>query len=156
MLKYGYMLHDKIREEIKNAMKAKEEVRVLVLKGILSAFTNELVATKRTPQDKLTDEEALAVISRLAKQRKDSISQFESGGRADLAENEKKELSVLEEFLPTLMSEDEIRKFVENKKSEMGIADATQKGQFMGAVMKDLKGKADGVIVKKVIDELLS
>lgn len=156
MLKYGYMLHDKIREEIKNSMKAKEEVRVLVLKGILSAFTNELVATKRTPQDKLTDEEALAVISRLAKQRKDSISQFESGGRADLAENEKKELSVLEEFLPTLMSEDEIRKFVENKKSEMGIADATQKGQFMGAVMKDLKGKADGVLVKKVIDELLS
>ncbi|MDQ5901602.1 MAG: uncharacterized protein QG580_317 [Patescibacteria group bacterium] len=156
MLKYGYMLHDKIREEIKNSMKAKEEVRVLVLKGILSAFTNELVATKRTPQDKLTDEEALAVISRLAKQRKDSISQFESGGRADLAENEKKELSVLEEFLPTLMSEDEIRKFVENKKSEMGIADASQKGQFMGAVMKDLKGKADGVLVKKVIDELLS
>lgn len=150
------MLHDKIREEIKNSMKAKEEVRVLVLKGILSAFTNELVATKRTPQDKLTDEEALAVISRLAKQRKDSISQFESGGRADLAENEKKELSVLEEFLPTLMSEDEIRKFVENKKSEMGIADASQKGQFMGAVMKDLKGKADGVLVKKVIDELLS
>lgn len=151
-------MQEKIREEIKNAMRAKDEVRLLVLRSVLSAFTNELVALKRTPQDKLTDEECLTVITRLAKQRKDSISQFESGGRADLVENEKKELSVLEEFLPTLMSEDEIRKFVESKirqlAEEMGVVDASQKGQFMGAVMKDLKGKADGGIVKKVVDEL--
>jgi uncharacterized protein YqeY len=147
-------LQEKIKEEIKNAMKAKDEVRTLVLKGVSSAFTNELVSTKRTPQDKLTDEEALAVITRLAKQRKDSISQFEAGGRADLAENEKKELTVLEEFLPTLMSVEEIKSFAEQKRSEMGITDASQKGQFMGVLMKDLKGKADGGDVKKVVDEL--
>lgn len=147
-------LQEKIKEEIKNAMKAKDQVRTLVLKGVSSAFTNELVSTKRTPQDKLTDEEALAVITRLAKQRKDSISQFEAGGRADLAENEKKELAVLEEFLPTLMSVEEIKSFAEQKKSEMGITDLSQKGQFMGALMKDLKGKADGGDVKKVVDEL--
>ncbi len=147
-------MQEKIREEIKNAMRAKEETRVLVLKGILSAFTNELVATKRTPQDKLTDEECLTVITRLAKQRKDSILQFENGGRADLAEVEKKELVILEEFLPTLMSVDEIKAFAENKKAEMGITDASQKGQFMGALMKDLKGKADGGDVKNVVDSL--
>ena len=147
---------EKIKEEVKNAMKAKDETRVLVLKGVLSAFTNELVATKRTPQDALSDDEALAVVTRLSKQRKDSISQFESGGRADLAENEKKELAVLEEFLPTLMSIEEIRAFAENKKSEMGAVDASQKGQFMGALMKDLKGKADGGDVKKVVDELFA
>jgi len=147
-------LQEKIREEIKNAMRAKDETRTLVLKGILSAFTNELVATKRTPQDKLPDEEALVVITRLAKQRKDSIAQFEAGGRADLAEAEKAELKVLEEFLPTLMSVEEIRKIAEAKKTEMNITDATQKGQFMGALMKDLKGKADGGDVKKVVDEM--
>jgi len=150
------MLQEKIREEIKNAMRAKDETRVLVLKGVLSAFTNELVSTKRTPQDKLSDEEALVVITRLAKQRKDSISQFESGGRVDLAENEKKELVILEEFLPTLMSVDEIKAFAENKKAEMGITDATQKGQFMGSLMKDLKGKADGGDVKNVVDQLFA
>ena len=147
-------LQEKIREEIKNAMRAKDETRTLVLKGILSAFTNELVATKRTPQDKLPDEEALVVITRLAKQRKDSIAQFEAGGRADLAEAEKAELKVLEEFLPTLMSVEEIRKIAEAKNTEMNITDATQKGQFMGALMKDLKGKADGGDVKKVVDEM--
>ncbi len=148
------MLQDKIREEIKNAMRSKDETRVLVLKGILSAFTNELVATKRMPQDKLSDEEALVVITRLSKQRKDSISQFNTGGRADLAENEEKELKILEEFLPTLMTVDEIRKIAEAKKTEMGISDAAQKGQFMGALMKDLKGKADGGDVKNVVDSL--
>ena len=147
-------MQEKIREEIKNAMRAKDETRVIVLKGVLSAFTNELVATKRTPQDKLTDEEALVVITRLSKQRKDSINQFETGGRADLAENEKKELVILEEFLPTLMTVEEIQKVAEAKKTEMGITDATQKGQFMGALMKDLKGKADGGDVKNVVDSL--
>ncbi len=148
------MLQEKIREEIKNAMRTKDETRLLVLKGALSAFTNELVATKRTPQDKLSDEEALVVLTRLSKQRKDSISQFNAGGRADLAEVEEKELKILEEFLPTLMSVDEIQKVAEAKKAEMGITDATQKGQFIGALMKDLKGKADGGDVKNVVDSL--
>lgn len=149
-------LQEKIKEQMKEAMKAKNEVRILVLRSVLAAFTNELVNLKRTPQDSLSDDEALVVISRLAKQRKDSISQFEAGGRADLAEAEKIELAVLEEFLPTLMSVDEIRAFAEAKKSEMGISDASQKGQFMGALMKDLKGKADGTDVKNVVDGLFS
>lgn len=148
------MLQEKIKEEVKNAMRAKDERRLLVLKGVLSAFTNELVATKRTPQDKLSEEEALAVVARLSKQRKDSISQFENGGRADLADIEKVELAILEEFLPTLMSQDEIRKIAEAKKAEMNVTDASQKGQFMGVLMKDLKGKADGGDVKNVVDSL--
>ena len=149
-------LQEKIKEEMKNAMRAKDETRTIVLKGVISAFTNELVATKRMPQDLLPDEESMTVITRLAKQRKDSITQFEAGGRADLAENEKVELKVLEEFLPTLMSVEEIKKIAEAKKTEMGITDATQKGQFMGALMKDLKGKADGGDVKNVVDSLFN
>ncbi len=149
-------LQEKIKEEMKNAMRAKDETRTIVLKGVISAFTNELVATKRMPQDLLLDEESVTVITRLAKQRKDSIAQFEAGGRADLAENEKVELKVLEEFLPTLMFVEEIKKIAEAKKTEMGITDATQKGQFMGALMKELKGKADGGDVKNVVDSLFN
>jgi len=148
------MLQEKIKEQMKEAMKAKDEVRLLVLRSVLSAFTNELVATKRTPQDVLTDEEAITVITRLSKQRKDSVLQFNAGGRADLAGAEEKELKILEEFLPTLMSVEEIRKIAEAKKLEMGITDASQRGAFMGALMKDLKGKADGGDVKNVVDEL--
>ena len=147
-------LQEKIKDGIKEAMKAKDETRLLVLRSVLAAFTNELVSLKRTPQDALSDEEALVVITRLAKQRKDSISQFEAGSRVDLADAEKAELVVLEEFLPTLMSLEEIRAFAENKKAEMGITDGAGKGQFMGTLMKDLKGKADGGDVKRVVDEL--
>lgn len=145
-------IQETIKDGIKNAMKAKDEVRLSVLRGLSAAFTNELVNLKRTPQDKLSDEEALVVITRASKQRKDSIEQFEKGGRADLAESEKAELKIIEEFLPTLMSEDEIRAYVLAKKDEMGINSREQFGQFMGAVMSGLKGKADGALVKKVVD----
>ena len=97
-------MHDKIQEQIKEALRAKDNIRLITLRGVLAAFTNEAVALKRKPQDKLSDGEAVAVIRRLTKQRKDSIEQFEKGGRKDLADNEKAELKILEEFLPAQMS----------------------------------------------------
>lgn len=145
-------LQTDIKAKVIEAMKAKDSVRVNVLRGLSAAFVNELVAKKRKPDEELSDEEALAVISREARKRKDSIEQFEKGGRQELAESEKAELAILETFLPAQMSEDEIKAYVEKKKTEMGISDPTQKNQFMGAVMKDLKGKADGNLVKKAID----
>ena len=135
-------------------MKAKDETRLLVMRGLSSAFTNELVATKRTPQEPLPDEDAITVITRLAKQRKESINQFKAGGREDLAENEEKELLILQEFLPVMMSVEEIQKLAEAKKAEMEITDASKKGMLVGALMKDLKGKADGGDVKNVVDAL--
>ncbi len=135
-------------------MIAKDETRLMVMRGLSAAFTNELVATKRKPTDLLTDEEAIAVITRVSKQRKESIDQFTKGGRPELAENEAKELSILQEFLPAMMGMDEVRKFAEAKKAELGITDATKKGMLMAALMKDLKGKADGGDVKKAVDEL--
>ncbi len=149
-------IQEKIKEEIKTAMKAKDETRLLVMRGLSSAFTNELVATKRTPQEPLPDEDAITVITRLAKQRKESINQFRAGGRDDLAENEEKELAILQEFLPVMMSVEEIQKLAEAKKSEMGITDASKKGMLVGALMKDLKGKADGGDVKNVVDALFA
>jgi uncharacterized protein YqeY len=101
------MLQDQIKEKIKDAMRAKDSVRLSVLRGLTSAFVNELVATRRMPDDKLTDDEVIAVIQRTAKQRKDSIEQFEKGGREDLVADEKAELAVIEEFLPEMMSEED-------------------------------------------------
>ena len=147
-------LHQSIKGGIKEAMLKKDSVRLGVLRGLTAAFTNELVAKSRMPSDELTDEEALAVIKRAVKQRKDSIDQFMKGGREDLAKDEKAELVVLETFLPATMSKDEIRKVAEAKKAELGIADASKLGQFIGTVMKELKGKAAGADVKEVVESL--
>jgi len=146
-------LQQQIKDGIKDAMKAREEVKLSVLRSLSSAFTNELVAKGRKPIDELSDEEALTVITRASKQRKDSIDQFEKGGRPELAESEKAELAIIEAFLPTLMTEDEIKVVVAAKKAELNVTDKSKMGMFVGAVMKDLKGKADGALVKKVVEE---
>lgn len=148
-------MQDKIQEQIREAMRAKDEVRLTTLRGMLAAFTNEAVAKGKTPKDKLTDDEAAAVVKRLVKQRKDSIEQFEKGGRSDLADSERAELKILEEFLPEQMSEEQIREIVLKKKAEMGDVDKSKMGQFMGAVMKETKGQADGAVVKKIVEEIL-
>jgi uncharacterized protein YqeY len=147
-------LQKQIRDSIKEAMIAKDAVRLTVLRGLVTAFTNELVAKGKTPQDELSDDDALAVIRRNVKQRKDSIDQFTTGGRADLAESEQAELVYLEAYLPQMMSKDEIRVIAEAKKAEMGITDKAKLGQFIGTLMKDLKGKADGGDVKEVVESL--
>lgn len=148
-------IQEQIRDDLKESMRAKDSIKTNVLKGFISAFTNESVKLGRTPQDPLSNEEALNVIKRLSKQRKDSIEQFEKGGRPDLVETEKSELIVIEEYLPEMMGEEEVRAHVLKKKDEMNISSVDQFGQLMGAVMVDLKDKADGAIVKKVIDEVL-
>lgn len=148
-------LHTQIKGEIKEAMKAKDQVKLAVVKGLVAGFVNELVNLRRPPDGELTDEEALNVIRRAVKQRKDSIEQFTSGGRPELADSEKAELAVLETYLPAMMPEDEVRKFAEAKISELGITDKSKAGQLMGMLMRDLKGKADGDVVKAVVDSLL-
>lgn len=148
-------LQEQIKEQMKDAMRAKEQSKVMTLRGLMSAFTNELVAQGKMPTDKLTDEEAITVITREAKRRKDSIQQYSDAGREELAADEKEELAILEAFLPELMSEEEVTAFVVAKKEEMGITDASQKGQFIGAVMAELKGKADGAMVNRIVNEQL-
>jgi uncharacterized protein YqeY len=145
-------LHESIKSELKVALKAKDAVRLRTVRSMLTAFTNELVASNRTPQEILTDEEVLAVIKRLAKQRKESITQYESANRPELAEPEKAELEVLESYLPQMMSVEEIKPIVEAKRAELGIDDKSKMGMLVGAVMKELKGKADGADVKTVVE----
>lgn len=147
-------MQETIKTKLKEAMMTKNEVAVLTLRNIMSSFTNELVSKGKKPTDVLTDEECLTVIARLAKQRRDSIEQFTNGGRADLAQNEMAELAVINEFLPTQMTESEITEFLKNYIANNTI-DTDKKGQALGGIMKDLKGKADGSLVKQIFDSLL-
>jgi uncharacterized protein YqeY len=146
-------MQKQIKAELKPAMIAKDTVRVGTIRMILAAFTNELVTQGRPPTDPLSDDDCLKVVKRLAKQRKDSIDQFVSGGRPELAEDEKAELTVIETFLPAQMSEEEIETRVKAKLAEAPL-DPTKKGQFVGTMMKELGGNADGALVKQVIDRL--
>jgi len=145
-----------IREEMKNAMRAKDAVRLTVLRGILSAFTNELVATGKTPQDTLPDDQAMEVIKRAGKQRKDAIDQFTKGGRPELAADEEAELKIIEEFLPEQMSKEQIETIVTETIAEIGASTKQDMGKLMGALMPKLKGQADGKVVKEVVDAKLS
>ncbi len=149
------MLHQQIKDEIKEAMKAKDAVKLSVVRGLSSAFTNELVAKGKKPDEMLSDDEVLAVIKRASKQRKDSIEQFTAGGRADLAEGEMAELKIIESYLPAAMSREEVEKIAKAKIAELG-ADKSKIGMLVGAVIKESKGTADGNVVKEVLEQLLA
>jgi len=135
-------------------MLARDQIRLDTLRGVLAGFTNELVIKKRKPSEELSDEDGLTVIGRLVKQRKDSIEQFRKGNREDLAKKEEEELAILQTFMPKMMERDEVEKITRAKKEELGITDKSKQGQLMSALMKELKGKADGVMVKEVVDSL--
>jgi hypothetical protein len=150
------MLVDDIRSEMIAAMKAKEAMKLQVLRGLLAAFTNELISQKKKPDDKLDDDAVLMIIKRAVKQRLDSIEQFEKGGRNDLVEVEKEELEILTPYLPKMVGKEEILKVAQTKKQELGVEDKAKMGILMGAIMKEFKGKADGNDVKEVVDSLFS
>ncbi len=133
---------------------AKDNVRLETLRAIKAAFMNELVSKARKPNEMLEDADALAVITRLAKQRKDSIEQYKKGGREDLVKEEEAQLAILETYLPKLMDKSEVEAIAKAKKEELGITDPSKKGMLMAALMKDLKGKADGTVVKEAVDGL--
>ena len=139
---------------MKSAMKNKEAVKLSVIRSLLTSMTNEAVAKGKGPDGALTEDETLTLITRAAKQRKDSIEQFEKGGRPELAANEKEELAILETMLPAQMSQDEIVAAAKAKAAELGVTDKTGANKLMGTLMKDLKGKADGNAVKAVVDNL--
>ena len=148
------MISTDIREKLKDAMRSKDQVALDTYRGILSAFTNELVAAGKTPQDEVTDDIALSVIKKTIKQRKDAIEQFTAGGRADLADADRAQLALLEIFQPAMMGEDEIRVIAKTKKTDLAIEDKSKLGILVGAVMKETAGNADGAVVKKVVEEL--
>ncbi len=151
------MLHQTIKSDITTALRAKDTIRLEVLRGLNALIMNEMLASKST-EEFLPDDKVLALVKRSAKQRKDSIEQFEKGGRMDLAEKEKAELAILNSFLPTLMPREEV-KIIASQRIEAlksaGTFDPKAGGKITGMLMKELAGKADGADVKAVVEELL-
>lgn len=148
-------LHETIKAKVIEAMKAKDQVRLLALRGLVSELTNEAVRKGQKPDTILNDEAVMSVIVRQVKQHKDSIDQYEKGQRTDLVQQEQEELAVLEEFMPEQMSEDEIRTIIKTTIAKLGISDSGEIGKLMGSLMPQVKGKADGNVVKKIVEELL-
>ena len=148
-------IQETVKAKLKEAMIAKDSVALMALRGISSGFTNELVNKGIPPQEPISDEDAMTVLKREQKKRKDSIEQFVAGGREDLADSEKAELAIIEQFLPQMMSEAEIEIIVKAKIAEVGTVDKTSLGKFTGMIIKELAGKADGADVKKVVDRLV-
>lgn len=149
-------LQQTIKTGIKDAMIAKDTARLTTLRGLSSALMNEAVNLNLGPQGELADDQVITILMREAKRRKDSIAQYVSGGREDLAVDEQAELAVIEAFLPTMMSVEEIKPLAEAKKAELAVDDKSKVGILVGALMKDLKGKANGDDVKAVVESLFN
>jgi uncharacterized protein len=149
------MLHEQIEGDLKAALKSGDKDRTAVLRFLIASVKNHQIEIKAKGEEYLSDEETTKVVRRQAKQRKDSITEYQKGGRADLAEKEKTELVILEKYLSAEISEEKIREIVKAKISELGITDKSGFGKLMGAVMQELKGQADGDAVKKIVEEEL-
>jgi hypothetical protein len=140
-----------INTDLVEAQKKRDEVVVSTLRMLLAAVKNAQIAKS----GELTDEEVLEQIAKSVKQHRESIDAYEKGGRGDLVEKEKAELSVLEKFLPEQMSEEEIGKIVDDVISSTGAKGAGDLGRMMGQVMAKVKGQADGNVVSQVVKSKL-
>jgi len=149
-------LKQSILDELKSAMKQKDTERLRVLRSLKAKILEKEISERKGGEAELSDDQVVEVLMKAAKQRKESIDQFEKGGREDLAEKEKAELRVIDEFLPTMMSEDEVRAEVISQIDDMGASSLADMGKVMGAMMGRLKGKAEGSMVSRIVKEELS
>ena len=145
-------LVDEIQKDMYKAMKEKEKERINALRNIIGKLKYKYI----DKGDKLTEQEEIKVIQSLAKQRRESIELYKQGGRNDLVETETKELSIIEEYLPQAMCEEEVRRLVRKTVKETGAESMSDLGKVMPLVMKKGAGKVDGKIAQEILKELLS
>lgn len=145
-------LLDTLRKDMFEASKAKDIGRADILKMAMASIKNQEVEIQRD----LDDDEVIAVLRKESKKIADSIEQFKAMGRDDLLEKEQYQFEVLESYLPQLMSRDDIEAVVEKKVADLGVSSVTEMGKVMGVVMNELKGKADGGLVKDIVQKVLS
>ena len=143
---------DQLQEELKIALKAGEKAKMMGLRNIIG----KIKAAQIDKGETLTDEESLKILKTVDKQLKESIDQYQKGGRDDLADKEAFELTLLEKYLPEQLSEEHIRQTVKNIVKNTGAGSMLDMGKVMGAIMQELAGSADGKIVQKIVQEELS
>ena len=144
-------MREQVTKDMATALKAGEKDKLSTLRMLLSAVKYKEVDAKH----QLSDEEVIAVISTLIKQRQDSVEQFKLGGREDLVEKESKEIGYLRAYLPPQLSEEEVRDIIEKAAAETGAAGPKDMGKLMKVVMPQVKGKADGKLVNDIVKEVL-
>ena len=140
-------LRDRIADEMRAAMKTREQTRVSTLRMLMAGMKN----TQVEKGHELDDEEVLEVIAREAKRRRESMEAFEKGGRAELVEKEAAELAVLESYLPKRLSEEELRSLVDEAIAESGASSPKDMGNVMKVLMPKVKGRADGTAVSAAV-----
>lgn len=141
----------KLNDDMKQAMKDKDKLKLSVIRMVKSSVKNEEINQGK----ELTDDQVLALLNRELKQRRDSLQEFEKAGRDDLAEQNRAEIEVLLLYLPKQLDEAEIRQIVQETIEQVGAASKKDLGKVMGALMPKVKGKADGNLVNKIVQELL-
>ena len=146
-------IFDAISSQIKDAMRAKDKQRLTALRSIRAVFIEGM---KQTGADTLDDATCVASLRKLAKQRKESISAYQSGGREDLVAEEAAELAIIEEFLPQLADEGKTREWVAEAISATGAASPADLGRVMGHLMKHHRGDIDGKLANGIAQEILT
>ncbi|MGK7923621.1 MAG: GatB/YqeY domain-containing protein [Trichodesmium sp.] len=149
-------LKDRITEDIKAAMKAKDKVRLETVRSIKKVILEEEANARGAGKDSLTEAQEMDILARLAKQRRDSMEQYSQVGRQELADQEAAELAILEEYLPKQLSDDEISKIIDEIIAKVGASSPKDMGKVMGPAMQQLKGKADGKKVQEMVKTKLN
>lgn len=145
-------LLDRLTVDMKEAMKNKEKQRLSVIRMVKSALQNEAIKL----QKELTEDEALTVLNRELKQRKDSLHEFEKANREDLAEKVREEVVILTAYMPKQLSEEEVAEIVKETIQEVGASTKADMGKVMSAIMPKVKGKTDGSVVNRLVQQFLS
>ena len=149
-------LKDRIGDEIKAAMKARDKVRLETIRSIKKAILEKEISVRPQGQETLNEDQEMELLIQLAKQRRDSIEQYTGAGRLDLADRETQELAILEEYLPKQMDDAEIAAVVVATIAKVGAASPKDMGKVMGPVMQALKGRADGKRIQEIVKEKLA
>jgi hypothetical protein len=149
-------LTDQIADELKDAMRAKDKVRLRTLRSLRSALLEKEISKREDgTRTELSEQEELAVVRKQAKQRQESIEQYQDAGRDDLVDKEQQELDVLQEYLPDPLTDDELRERLETIIEEVGASSMADMGPVMGKAMDQLRGRVDGSRVQQHVKDLL-
>lgn len=144
-------LKDQISDDIKTAMKARDKVRLQTVRSIKKVIIERESVVRADGQESLTEAQEMEILVQQAKQRRDSIDQYQKAGRDELAEGEAAELAIIEAYLPAQLSDDEIGTVIEAIITKVGASSPRDMGKVMGPAMKELKGKADGKKVQEIV-----
>jgi uncharacterized protein YqeY len=144
---------DDVTSQMKDAMRAKDALRLATLRSMRTVFLNEM---KKDGSDSVSDAVCETLLRKLEKQRKESIEAFSKGGREEMAEAERAELAVIQEFLPQLADEAQTRAWVEAAIAESGASGPKEMGKVMGTLMKVHKADIDGNLAREIVQELLA